>query len=128
MTLAAAPAQELFAQAQPPRQGAGEVPIQGAPPQQPADPAQVSAIQTEARALPTGRSVRVRLTDGTVRRGRVLGSAEQGLTIQPTPADEPELIEFPRIAAIETGMTTGRKIAIGAGVAAAVAAIALAAN
>ena len=123
------PAPALAGQAQPPTQRPGETPVQGnTPPQQQADPGRAEQLKEEARSLRQGRRVRVRLIDGSTRSGRVLGSAEQGITLQPTPADEPEMVEYTRIAAIETGLTTGTKVAIGAGIAAAIALAAVAAN
>lgn len=82
-------------------------------------------LQTQAQSLKNGQKVRVHLVEGGVVRGRVLGATEQGLTIQPTPSDEPQLIAYDNIRSLTSGMQTWVKLAIGVGAAGAlVAAIA----
>jgi hypothetical protein len=86
----------------------------------------VRRLRDEQRAY-IGRNVRVHLTDGTTKRGRLLGEADAGITIQPSPSDEPELIPYEQVESIAAGMQRWKKIAIAAGVAAGVA-VAIAAN
>jgi hypothetical protein len=83
-------------------------------------------LSDEQRAY-IGRNVRVHLTDGTTAKGRLIGGTEQGLIIQPSPSDEPELIPYERVQSIAVGMQRWKKIAIGAAVAG-VAALAAAVN
>jgi hypothetical protein len=89
------------------------------------DPAKASRLSAEQRAY-IGRHVRVHRTDGTTTSGRLLGDSPAGVAVQPSPSDEPVLIPYDQVESIAAGMRRWKKIAIGAGAAAAVIAVAAA--
>ena len=100
----------------------------GAPPSAPAAVPPATAperspkdrLREEQRAY-MGRNVRVHLTDGSTAVGRLIGETDQGLSLQPSPSDEPVLIPYERVESIAAGMPRWKKIAIGVGAASAAA-------
>ena len=96
--------------------------------QAPADQARMDKVREEARAIRLNRRVRVRLVDGSVATGRLLAADDKGVTLQPTPSDEPELYEYQRIDAVlpGPGMPRWVWVAVGAGVIVAIVGIAAA--
>ena len=83
-------------------------------------PARTERLREEQRAY-IGRNVRIHLTDGTTATGRLIGETDQGLSIQPSPSDEPQLIPYDRVESIAVGMRRWQKIAIGVAAAGAIA-------
>lgn len=81
-------------------------------------------LRDEQRAY-MGRNVRVHLTDGSTKTGRLIGETAEGLAVQPSPSDEPILIPYAQVDSIAAGMRRWQKIAI-AGAAAGALVLALA--
>ena len=88
------------------------------------DTERVAKLRAVAQSRMNARRVRVRLMDGTLATGRVVGVMNDTITVQPAPSDEPVMFEFAKMKSIEGPGWHGWKW-LGAGAGAAAAAIAI---
>lgn len=127
LILALIPAPPLAAQSQQPTTSRAAT---GVPPVPVVEDAErIAKVRADATARRNGRRARVRLVDGSVAYGRIIGVQDDSLALQPTPADEPVMYEFARVRSIEgAGPPAWVWVAAGVGAAAAVIAVVAAAD
>ena len=91
--------------------------------------ARVAKVRADAEARRNARRVRVRMLDGSLATGRVVGVSDRDMAVQPTPSDEPVLLAFDQIDSI-SGAAKPRWVwtLVGVGIAAAVVAVIAAAD
>ena len=103
----------------------------GVPPVAPSaeDPERIAKVRADANARRNGRRARIRLVDGSLAYGRIIGVQDNSLALQPTASDEPVMYEFARVRSIEgAGAPRWVWTALGVGAAAAVIGAVAAAN
>jgi hypothetical protein len=89
----------------------------------------VAKMRAVAQSRMNARRVRIRLMDGTLATGRVVGITNDTVAVQPGPSDEPVLFEFAQMKSIDgPGWPRWTWGAIGVGAAAALIGIVAAAN
>ena len=81
-----------------------------------ATPEHIAKVRAVAEARRNARRVEIKLVDGTMVRGRVVGVTDRDISVQPTPSDEPVMLTFDRIDSIGgPGLPRWTYVLIGAG-------------
>ena len=65
-----------------------------------ATPEHIAKVRAVAESRRNARRVEIKLVDGTMVRGRVVGVTDRDISVQPTPSDEPVMVTFERIDSI----------------------------